>query len=143
MCSFLDDESKKLHLWERASEDADFLDVRIGVGNKKFDAMTLKIPRKGFQLHDDELHDLPYALEEKYGILKNVPLTLDIANNHTIGIIGNRECMWMVINEIILNIISLHSYEEVKLVLVRVNFYRHSYFLLQSTTALKKLHLFW
>lgn len=118
MCSFLDDESKKLHLWERASEDADFLDVRLGVGNKKFDAMTLKIPRKGFQLHDDELRELPYALEEKYGILKNVPLTLDIANNHTIGIIGNRECMWTVVNEIILNIISLHSYEDVKLVLI-------------------------
>lgn len=118
MCSFLDDEQKKLHLWERSSEDEDFLAVRMGVGNKKFDAMALKIPRKGFQLHEDELRELPYALEEKYGTLKNVPLTLDIANNHTIGIIGANECMWTMVNEIILNIISLHSYEEVKLVLV-------------------------
>lgn len=118
MCSFLDDESKKLHLWERSFEDEDFLDVRIGVGNKKFDAVVLKIPRKGFQLNDDELRELPYALAEKYGILKNVPLTLDIANNHTIGIIGNSVGVQTILKEIILNIISLHSYEEVKLVLV-------------------------
>lgn len=118
MCSFLDDENGKLHLWERSSVDADFLNIRMGVGNRKFDAITFKIPRKGFQMNEDELRELPYALEKKYGTLRNVPITLDIAHNNTIGIIGKRGQMWTVVNEIIINIISLHSYEDVKLVLI-------------------------
>lgn len=118
LCSFLDNENSRLKLWERSAEDTDFLDLRIGIGVRPFDAVTLKIPRKGFQLHDDELRDLPNALYEKYGTIANVPLTLDLRNNHTIGIIGKREYIWTIINELVLNIISLHPYDEVKLVFV-------------------------
>lgn len=118
LCSFLDDDNSRLKLWERSAEDSDFLDLRIGTGVRTFDVVTIKIPRKGFQLHDDELRDLPDALSEKYGTIANVPLTLDLRNNHTIGLIGKREYIWTIINELVLNIIALHSYDEVKLVFV-------------------------
>ena len=80
--------------------------------------MQLKTPRQGFQLYDDELRDRPAELAKEFSVLSNVPLTLDIRNNHTIGIIGNRKNIQTVLNEMILNVISLHSYDEVKLVLV-------------------------
>lgn len=115
LCSLLDSESGKLRLWERSYEDSDFLDVRMGIGSRPFE-VQLKIPKQGFQLYEDELRKLPIELSEKYGILTNVPLTLDINNNHTIGIIGNQKNMRTVLDEIILNTISLHSYDEVKLV---------------------------
>lgn len=118
MCSFLDSESNRLKLWERSAEDTDFLDLRIGTGVRPFDAVTLKIPKKGFQLHDDELRALPDMLSEKYGTIANVPLTLDLRTNHTIGLIGKKEYIWTIINELVLDIISLHSYDEVKLVFV-------------------------
>ena len=117
MCEFLDNENAKLHLWERSYNDADFLSVRIGLGNRPFD-VQLKIPRIGFQLHDDELCHLPAQLANKYGILINVPLTLDLYNNNTIGIIGKKQNVHCILNEIILNIVSLHSYDEVKLAIV-------------------------
>jgi len=117
LCSMLDSESNKLRLWERSSEDEDFLAVRMGLGNRPFE-VQLKIPKQGFQLHEDELRDLPVELVKKYGILNNVPLTLDIHNNHAIGIIGSQNNIRVILNEIILNIISLHSYDEVKLVIV-------------------------
>ena len=80
--------------------------------------MQLKIPKQGFQLHEDELRNLPVELSKKYGTLNNVPLTLDIFTNHTIGIIGSQKNIRTILNEVILNIISLHSYDEVKLVLI-------------------------
>jgi len=117
LCALLDDESKKLRLWERSYEDADFLSVRLGLGSRPFDA-KLKIPRQGFQLYEDEMRDLPTALAEKYSTLSNVPLTLDILNNRTIGIIGSQKNIQAILYEIILNVIALHAYDEVKLAIV-------------------------
>lgn len=117
LCSMLDSESNKLRLWERSSEDEDFLAVRMGLGSRPFE-VQLKIPKQGFQLHEDELRNLPVELAKKYGVLNNVPLTLDIHNNHAIGIIGSQNNIRVILNETILNIISLHSYDEVKLVIV-------------------------
>lgn len=116
LCAMLDSESNKLRLWERSFEDEDFLAVRMGLGSRDFE-VRLKIPKQGFRLHEDELCNLPVELAKKYGVLNNVPLTLDIRNNHAIGIIGSQENIRTVLNEIILNIISLHSYDEVKLVI--------------------------
>lgn len=117
LCSMLDNESTKLRLWERSYEDDDFLVIRMGLGSRSFD-VKLKIPKQGFQLYEDELRNLPVELSKKYGVLNNVPLTLDICNNQTIGIIGSQKNIRTILDEIILNIISLHSYDEVKLVLV-------------------------
>lgn len=117
LCSFLDNEKNRLRLWERSYEDADFLAVRLGLGSRPFD-VHIKIPRQGFQLHEDELRQLPVELSEKYGILKNVPLALDIRQNNTVGIIGSEDHIRLIIEEIALNIISLHAYDEVKLVFV-------------------------
>lgn len=117
LCAMLDSESNKLRLWERSFEDSDFLEVRMGLGSRPSD-IQLKIPRQGFQLYEDDLRKLPTELSQKYGVLTNVPLTLDIRNNHTIGIIGSSRNIQAIINEVILNVISLHPYDEVKLVLV-------------------------
>lgn len=117
LCSMLDNESNKLRLWERSYEDDDFLTIRMGFGNRPFE-VRLKTPKQGFQLYEDELRNLPTELSKKYGILSNVPLTLDIRTNHTIGIIGSQKNIRTILYETILNIISLHSYDEVKLVLV-------------------------
>ena len=104
----LDNESNKLRLWERSYEDDDFLAIRMGLGNRPFE-VKLKIPKQGFQLYEDELRNLPTELSKKYGILSNVPLTLDIRTNHAIGIIGSQKNIRTILYETILNIISLHS----------------------------------
>lgn len=117
LCSILNSERNRLHLWERSCEDDDFLDVRIGLGSRPF-GVQLKIPKQGFQLYEDELRNLPVDLTRKYGVLNNVPLTLDICINRTIGIIGDQNKIFAILNEIILNIISLHSYEEAKIVII-------------------------
>lgn len=117
MCSMLDSEENKLRLWERSYEDNDFLSIRIGLGSRPFE-VQLKIPKPGFQLYEDELIKLPAELSRKYRVLDNVPLTIDLRNNHTFGLIGSQKNVRIILNELILNIIALHSYEEVKLVFI-------------------------
>lgn len=117
LCSMLDNEQNKLRLWERSDEDEDFLNVRMGLGSRLF-GIQLKIPKQGFQLYEDELRNLPVELTKKFGVLDNVPMTLDIFRNRTIGIIGDQDHIRSILNETILNIIALHSSEEVKLVLI-------------------------
>lgn len=113
----LNDEEAKLRLWERSIGEEDFLSVRLGVGSRPF-SVNIKIPKQGFKLHDDEMADLPPKLLEKYGTLENVPLALDLYSNRSVGVIGDASNMENILNEIILNIISLHSYDEVKLVFI-------------------------
>ena len=117
LCSSFDDENAKLRLWERSIGEEDFLSVRLGLGSRPF-SVNIKIPKQGFRLHDDEMADLPPKLLEKYGTLDNVPLALDLYANKAVGIIGDDSNMENILNEIVLNIVSLHSYDEVKLVFV-------------------------
>lgn len=117
LCTLSDDENTKLRLWERSHEDKDFLSIRIGTGNKKFD-LQIKIPKQGFNLYEDELCSLPANLANKYGMLSNVPLTINIRNHRTVGIVGNRNRIQTILREFILNITALHSYDEVKIALV-------------------------
>ena len=117
LCTFSDNENTRLRLWERSYEDEDFLSIRIGTGNKKFD-LQIKTPKQGFNLYEDELCSLPAELSNKYGILSNVPLTINIFNHRTVGIVGSRKNIRIILREFILNITALHSYDEVKIVLV-------------------------
>lgn len=115
--SLLDNDKNKLRLWERSNEDKDFLSIRLGLGNRPFD-VKIKVPKQGFQLYEDDMRELPIKLSNKYGTLSGVPSTINIANNNTIGIIGDYDKIQIILKEIILNIVSLHSYDEVKMVIV-------------------------
>ncbi|MBR3722476.1 MAG: type VII secretion protein EssC, partial [Selenomonadaceae bacterium] len=117
LTALLETDSSRLRLWERSDGDDDFLAVRVGIGERPFD-VKIKIPRKGFELHKDDLTDLASKLLDKYGTLKDVPLTINLKKSRSVGMIGNKELLGKLTAEIILNIIALHSYDEVKLVFV-------------------------
>jgi len=117
LCRFLDDEKRRFRLWERSFDDKDFLNVRLGLGQRPFE-VTITIPKQGFQLYEDELRALPVKVAEKYSALSGVPVTLDFMDNKTVGIIGDKANIRNVVDEIILGLASFHSYDEVKLVIV-------------------------
>lgn len=117
LCSLPDNENSRLRLWERSYEDDDFLSIRIGLGNKKFD-LQIKAPKQGFNLYEDELSGLPANISNKYGLLTEVPLAINIYDHRTVGIVGGRKKIKTILREFILNITALHSYDEVKLAFV-------------------------
>lgn len=104
-------------LWERMPDDEDFLTVRLGSGERPFE-LEMQVPQKGFVLEDDAIVDKARDIAVKYATLKNVPLSLSLKDKNVVGVVGD---YYNVAKNIILNLVSLHAPEEVKLVFVLNN----------------------
>ena len=107
----------KRSLWERSIGQDDFLRVRLGKGELPLLA-DIKYPEKKFTLDDDNLQDAMLSLGEEKKILTDVPISLSLTENFVSGIIGNYNNIVDLAKSLILQIISLHSYDEVKLILI-------------------------
>lgn len=106
--------SQNRHLWERTNKDEDFLGIRLGTGNRHFE-VNIAIKKKGFQLDEDFLEKEAYELVDKYQELKKVPITLSLMEHKVVGVVGDYE---LIARNIITNLVSLYSPDEVKIVLV-------------------------
>lgn len=115
--AFLKNKESERRLWERTNNDKDFLEMRLGRGERQFE-VQISIPKQGFILDEDELAKEPVKLAEKYSILKDAPITISLVEQRTVGLIGQREKILNNANCMALNIAGLHSYDEVKMVFV-------------------------
>lgn len=112
LASFI--EQKNRRLWERTPKDQDFLNIRLGIGEGSF-SIDIQAPQKGFALEDDPMLDNAIALKNKYATMKNVPISLSLFDKKVVGVVG---AAVDVLKVMVTNIISLHSSDEVKLVLI-------------------------
>lgn len=108
---------RQRNLWERAIGQNDFLKIRLGVGNLPLEA-DIKYPEKRFSIDDDNLQDELYKLVDEPKILRQVPITLSLTDNFVSGIIGARSSVIELVKGIIVQLVSLHSYDELKLVFI-------------------------
>lgn len=83
---FFPDEYNKYILWNRSPNDSDYLCVRLGIGNI-YRELDLSIPKDRFSLVEDELRNLPKRLKQKYSVLKDVPIIIDLAAQKCSGIV--------------------------------------------------------
>ena len=76
------------NLWNRNMSHADVLFVRLGIGNVPFQC-EIKIPKRGFSLYDDQLAELPSQIRDRYQILHNVPVGVDLLEHRLYGVVGD------------------------------------------------------
>ncbi|MDF2820870.1 MAG: signal peptide protein [Clostridiales bacterium] len=107
--------SQKRNLWERVCGQNDFLNLRLGIGNLPLDA-EIKYPEKRFSMDDDNLQDALYSLADEPKHLVQVPVTYSLTEEYVSGLIGERGLTLDFVKGLILQLVSLHSYDEVKLV---------------------------
>ena len=108
--------NKTPRLWERKIEDKDFLSIRVGVGEVPLE-IDIHYPEESFTMEDDELVDILNIIGKKSQTLENVPIAVSLAEKNIAGIIGeNDEFNKKYLQNIILQLIALHSYEDLKLV---------------------------
>jgi len=100
-------------LWERGMGQNDFLKVRVGTGERKFDAEFSYSERK-FSVDEDNLQEELYTLCEKPKFLKNVPITYSLFDNHISGVIGERDQVIRFAQGLIIQLAALYGYDEVK-----------------------------
>ena len=103
------------HLWERRPIDDDFLQIRLGTGTQKL-ISTIDYPARHFELVSDELEEEMYKLVEVPHNVENVPITLSLADTHVCGIVGQRDRVINYIRQLVLQIATFHSYDEVKMI---------------------------
>ena len=78
------------NLWERGMGQNDFLLLRVGIGDGLL-AADITAGEKKFTIEDDNLQEELHALVNAPKILKNIPITLSLYENHVTGIIGERK----------------------------------------------------
>ena len=109
--------NRERSLWERTSAHDDFLHVRLGKGQLPLLA-NISYPEKRFTMEDDLLQKEMYKIAEVPKIVRDVPITYSLAKTTVSGIIGDRKYTLSSIKGLITQITALHSYEEVKLVIL-------------------------
>ncbi|GKU77583.1 type VII secretion protein EssC [Paenibacillus sp. L3-i20] len=108
---------RQRNLWERTFGQDDFLKMRLGIGTLPLNA-DIKVQEKSFSLEDDNLIDGLYELTDEPKTLENVPVTLSLVEDRISGIIGSRNSVIDMTKGLILQLASLHSYDELKFVFI-------------------------
>lgn len=107
----------KKRLWERRTFDEDFLSIRVGHGNIPL-MSDFNYPKRKIRMEEDKLLEDMYDVTEKKYTLKDAPVMLNLKKDYIIGITGSRLRKLELINNIIMQLVITHSYDEVKLVLL-------------------------
>ena len=122
---------RKINLWERTSEQNDFLRLRVGLGIVPLQA-DVKIPEKKFMLEEDNLQDKLYALRDEPKLLQDVPITVSLMEHTIASVIGRRNKCLDFANGLLVQLAALYGYDEVKLA-----------FLYDETESAALAHLKW
>ena len=108
---------KKRNLWEREIDQADFLDLRLGVGSTELRG-KINIPEEHFSLKDDNLLNEVYKVGASSRTLENVPISLNFVQKNITAIIGTGASKKQFIEGLILQMITYHSYEDLKIIVL-------------------------
>lgn len=109
--------NKDRRLWERIPSNKDFLDIRLGVGTRP-SLVSVAIPKEHFTMEDDPLMDELNEINKDFIMVPDIPITISLLNNNMLGVIGEKKVTSDLVMSMIVQIASLHSYDEVKIVCV-------------------------
>ena len=109
--------NKKRNLWEREIEQPDFLDLRLGVGSTEL-VGQINIPEEHFSLKDDELLNEVYKVGSLSRTLEDVPISLNFIQKNILAIIGSGANKKQFVDGLILQMVTYHSYEDLKIVIL-------------------------
>lgn len=106
--------------WERRVDDSDFLSLRIGVGERPA-AVRLSMKTGDGPLHEADPVCLEAArtLRRRYATLREQPVCLDLRDAGVVTVVGDRHVGRRLATAMLLQLMTLHAAEEVRLALVR------------------------
>ena len=106
---------KKRMLWERGIEQQDFLTVRLGIGEVPL-KINVNFNENDFSMDDDNLKEMVSNLVKESKNIKNVPVGFSFYNKHIVAVMGDDNETRFFNDNILLQLLAFHSYEELKLV---------------------------
>lgn len=104
-------------LWERRVQDEDFL--RFYAGNGRVEsAFELKKPKETIHVEYDPLFEQMDSILDRQYYLDDAPVTISLRDNRITGIVGNRAKVIEYAQNIIMQLTTLCSYSDLKIVLI-------------------------
>lgn len=127
----LDECANRIHhrssnLWERMIGQSDFLRLRLGLGNLPLKA-EIKYAEKKFSMEEDALQDAMQSLGNEPKELKNVPISISFIEDFIVGIYGTYNNAVLLVKTLILQMIALHSYDELKIVFITEEYHEQEW----------------
>lgn len=110
-------ENRERELWERVRGQKGFLSFAAGTGDIPAD-IDIDFRIKEFEAEKDPLYDLAADTASEKLMLRNVPVSVSLEEDHILGIAGTKEDTEAYIRDMIFQIAALHSYESVRFVLI-------------------------
>lgn len=104
-------------LFEKSSEDVDFLNVYLGKGSVE-SVNQVKYDKQEFVDIDDPITLIPEQLSNKYQYIENAPIVADFNKSNAIGVTGEPRYLWEMIKNITLDLAIKHFYNDVKFVYI-------------------------
>ena len=108
-------EKKGIGFWDKRVDQDDFLVVRVGIGKDLLNA-NINYSKEEFTVDEYELRKLADELADEYKYIEDVPIGYSLHENKITAVMGNYEKGYNFINNIILQLLTFYSYEDLKLV---------------------------
>lgn len=101
-------------LWERSIGDDDFLELGIGIGSDEI-RCNIKYPAENLFEASDEITKLLEDFKNERKMLDQVPITYSLKTHTLTGITGSRKLTNSFVLGLILQMVALHSYDDLKI----------------------------
>ncbi|MDO4536951.1 MAG: FtsK/SpoIIIE domain-containing protein [Coriobacteriales bacterium] len=98
-------------------EREETLELRVGTGDREL-AADVSWPRPSLSSEGDELWERLEQLAQNPPRLRDVPLSCDLMRHRALGVLGTRALGWEFVRGLMVQLATLYSYRELKLVLV-------------------------
>ncbi len=110
-------EAREINFWNRKVEDDDFLDINLGIGDIPMQ-ININVPEIHFSLEKDELLEKIAKMRYQLPTLNEVPIVYNFFDKKLTASIGNYELNKLFIDRIIFQLMTFHSYDDLKIVLL-------------------------
>ena len=109
--------TKNQNLWRRDIHQKDFLNIKLGIGRIPLN-IDYTMPEEHFKPEDDSnLYKRLKGIIEKYENIENAPIIESLTMSKIVSIIGRHDLTKKYVDNLLLQLLFLHSYYDLKVVL--------------------------
>lgn len=101
-------------LFDRAPVDSDFLDIRLGRGEREA-VIKVKTNEQEYRQSDDELLDIATNVVNKYKMLDDAPVVARLNSVGAIGVVGQRTWLYEMLKNMTVDLTVRHYYKELRI----------------------------
>lgn len=109
--------NKSRALWGRELHQKDFLSMRLGLGRTNL-SINFSYPTEHFSVDDNNLEDKMMLITEKYKYIEGTPVVENFITKNIMAICGKYEYIKSYTNLLLLQMVALHSYYDLKIVIL-------------------------